>query len=494
MENKKSETLGEKTISGTIWTFAEKLLGQGASLIVSIFLSRLLFPEEYGVIAIASIFISISTVFVTCGLSTALVQKKIIQEIDYSTAFVASLFLSCIFFVLLFLGARPIALFFGAKYDTETIVWVIRLLSLNIPVGSLTTVQSAYVQKNFLFKKVFWASLIGTVISGIAGVACAYAGFGPYALVVQALTDVIVDLFFVTVFIKWLPKLKFSMEVFKELFGFSSKILLTTLIDRCYNSLTDFFIGKKYTSADLALYNKGKQFPDIICTNIEGSIEKVLFPAMSELQDNKEAFKRGVRRSIKTSSYIIFPMLVGIICVGESLIVFLFTEKWSGCVPYLIMMCLSFLTTSLRSPILQAIKAVGRSDIYLKLDIVKKIIGISALLISLPFGPLWICFGFLCSSILGLIVNLIPSKKLFDYSILEIIKDVFPIALLNLIMGGCVYAISFLKINSTVLLFIQIAAGIIIYLILSFVTKNEVFNYILTTLKPVVKKIKIKRG
>ncbi len=468
----------EKTISGTIWTFYEKILAQGASLIVSIFLSRLLFPEEYGVIAVSTIFISISTVFVDCGLGTALVQKKDVKKLDYSTAFSSSLILALLIYVVLFFTAKPIALIFGTKYDTVTIVNVIRLMALKLPFGAYVSVQNAYIQKNYLFKEVFWGSLIGTVLSGVFGVICAYLGFGAYALVIQTLSDGLIDMVLITIIIKWGPGVSFSKKSFSEMFGFGSKIFLTTLIDRCYNSLTDFVIGKKYTSADLALYNKGLQIPHILCVNVEGSIEKALFPTMANLQDQKEKLKKGIRKSIQISSYVLFPMLVGLMCVGKPLIKFLFTENWVECVPYLKMLCISYLTTSIRSPLLQAIKAVGRSDIYLKLDIVKKVIGISALLISFSFGPFWICFANVCSSFMGLIVNIIPSKKLFNYSIVEIIVDIIPSTVLSVLMGCLVYALNFLVKIDIILLFSQIAIGITSFILFSILLKNKTFMYI----------------
>ena len=328
--NENNMSHAQKAVAGTIWVLGEKILAQLASFIVSLFLSRLLFPDEYGVVAIALIFITISTVFVDCGLGTALVQKKHVRPIDYSTAFVCSLSLSIILYLFLFFMAKPIAVFFGTQYNTDTITNIIRLMAIKLPLGAYLSIQNAYIQKNFLFKKAFWGSLIGTVLSGVFGVISAYKGLGAYSLVVQSLSDNIIDIILISISIKWFSGLKVSFNIFKGLFNYGSKIFAATLIDRCYNSLTSFVIGKKYTAGDLALYNKGEQMPHLICTNIEGSIEKALFPTMAELQDNKGALKNGIRESIKLSSYFIFPMLIGLMCVGDALMVFLFTEKWKG--------------------------------------------------------------------------------------------------------------------------------------------------------------------
>ena len=479
MNDKDKQTITQKTVFGTAWVFAEKMLAQAASFVVSIFLSRLLFPEDYGIVALASIFLTISSVFIDCGFGAALVQKKNPEKVDYSTAFSASLLISVVLFILLICLARPIALYFGTKYNTDIIVNVIRLMALKLPIGAYMSVQNAYIQKKFMFKTAFWGSLFGTVTSGIFGVISAYIGFGAYSLVIQTLSDSIIDAVLITIAIKWLPGIQISLASFRALFGYGSKFFLTTLVDKCNNSLTDFVIGKRYTAADLALYNKGKQLPYLVWVNIEGSLSKALFPAMSSLQDHKEELKNAIRKSIQVSSYIIFPALIGLMCVGDTLIVALFTEKWRGCVPYIIMMCVAYLTTSIRVPILQAINAVGRSDIYLKLDIIKQVVGVLSLAVSYRYGPFWICFSYVCSSFAGLVIIFFPCKKIFNLKITEVVADMLPTVCISIIMGIIVIIPQLIIQSKIILLAIQIALGVSTYILLSIISNNKAYIYLL---------------
>lgn len=472
------ESLTKKTISGTVWVFGEKILAQAISFVVSIFLARLLFPDEYGVVALSSVFISISTIFVDVGMATALVQKKNPNKIDYSTVFSFGLTISIILYIGLFFLAKPLALFFGAKYNTNTLVWIIRLMALSLPIGSYSTVLRAYTQKNFLFKKLFWGSFFGTLLSGIAGILSAYLGVGAYALVIQSITDAVIDIFIITLVIKWFPGFKFSFKSFKPMFNYGYKVFLQIFFDRIYHSLSDILIGKVYSSSDLAFFSKGKQIPNLIGNNVEDSIGKSLFPAMSLVQNDREKIKKAIRKSIEISSYVIFPMLVGLICVGEPLIMVLFTERWIQSTPFLVVLSISFFSICIQRPIIQAILASGKSSLHLVLDLINKAIGLILLFSLFKFGVIWVAVSIAFSSFFSLLIYTVPCKRMFGLTISEILSDVCHSFVLSILMGVTVYSTGRLFSSDLAKLIVQIVVGIAVYLLLSAISKNKQYIFL----------------
>lgn len=475
-----------KIFSGLFWKFAERIGAQGVSFIVSLFLARLLSPSDYGLISLITIFIGISNVFVSSGFGNALIQKKNADDEDFCSVFYFNIFVSIFFYIILFILAPYIAEF----YNKIELISIIRILSLSIIIYGVNNVQQAYVSKTMQFKRFFYSTIIGTIFSGFIGVIMAYKGFGVWSLVAQQLSNSIIDTLVLWFTVKWRPKLLFSIEKLKSLFLFGWKLLLSGLIDTLYNNIYGLLIGKIYSSSTLGLYNRGNQFPMLIISNINAPIQSVLLPALSEEQDNKERLKSMVRRSIVTSSFLVFPMMVGMAAIAKPLIVILLTEKWLGCVFFLQMSCISLAFWPIHTANLQAINAVGRSDIFLKLEIIKKILGILMLIISIPFGINVMVIGKAIQSFICSIINAFPNKKLLRYSFTEQWKDLIPSLCLSLFMGVVVLSVELLGLNSYITMMIQIPLGGIIYLGLAYMLKFECLDYIITLIKPKIKRKK----
>ena len=375
-------TLSKKVFSGFFWKFSERILAQLISFVVSIVIARILSPEDYGLVAMSMIFISLANVFVVNGFSTALIQRKDVDETSFSTLFYCSLLISIILYVILFFAAPFIAAF----YNRTEITQLIRIFAIILPLSSYKSIQNAYVSKNLDFKKFFFSTLSGTVISAIVGIVMAVKGFGVWALVAQYFTNNIIDSIVLTFTIKWKPNLLFSFENAKPLLSYGSKILLVDLIGTLYNQLTSFIIGKKYTSADLAFYTKGRQIPDLINTNISSTITSVLFPAFSTSSDDYEEIKNMSKKAIKTSSYILMPFYFGLMAVSHNLINFLLTDKWLPCVIFVNIMCLNGIVGTLDIIDIQILKAIGKSETVLKLEFIKKPIYLVVVFIAMRFN------------------------------------------------------------------------------------------------------------
>lgn len=459
--------------------FAERMGASLVSFIVTLVLARLLEPEDYGLIALITVFISISTAFVNCGFGTALIQKKDADQLDFSSVFYFNIFSGLIIYVILFICAPLIATF----YSKPELVSVVRVLSLMVVISALKNVQSAYVSRNMLFKRFFFSTLAGTVGAAVVGILMAYSGFGVWALVAQQLFNNMVDTIILWITVKWRPTWQFSFKRLKSLFSFGWKLLVSSLLHTTYLNLRSLIIGKVYSSADLAYYNKGSAFPALITTNINSSIDSVLLPVMSSAQDSREAVRNMTRRSIKTSCYIMWPLMIGLAVVAKPLIIILLTDKWLAAVPFLQVACISYGLEPLQTANLNAIKSVGRSDIFFRLEIIKKIIAIGILLISMRYGVLAIAISGAGYLFIESIINATPNRKLLNYSYIDQIKDVLPSLLMSLAMATLIYPVKFVIHNNYLLLITQVILGGIIYIGVSLVIKFEPFLYCLDILK-----------
>ena len=468
-----------KVFTNLIWRFAERCGAQGVAFVVSIVLARLLAPEAYGTIALVTVFITILQVFVDSGFANALIQKKDADELDFSTVFYFNVFICLVLYLIMFIAAPFIADF----YETPELEPVMRVLCLTIVVSGLKNVQQAYVSKTLQFKRFFYSSIIGTVGAAIVGIAMAYLGFGVWALVAQQLVNVTVNTIVLWFTVKWRPKLMFSFSRLKGLFSYGWKLLVSGLIDRVYSSVRQLIIGKWYSTTDLAHYNKGKQFPETIVININAAIDSVLFPVMSGEQDDRERVKALTRRAIKTSSFIIWPLMFGLMATAESFVRVLLTDKWLPCVFFLQIFCFTYGFYPIHTANLNAIKAVGRSDIFLKLEIIKKLIGVVSILLSVPFGVKVIACAYLITSPLNAFVNAFPNKKLLGYSYFEQIKDMLPSMLLSLAMALVVYSLYFLNLNIYLCFALQIVVGVVVYVIGAKIFKFDSLEYVLNIFK-----------
>ncbi len=478
------QDIRDKVMSSLIWKFLERISAQLVTFIVSIVLARLLDPSSYGAIAIVNIFITLSNVFVTSGFSSALIQKKNSDDVDFSSAFYFNIAFGIILYILIYTISPLIASF----YDLEILKSVLRFMGLNIIIVSANSVQQAYVSKNMLFKKFFTSTFGATLASGIAGIIAAYCGLGIWALAVQYTLNNLLAMVILWFTVKWRPKCLFSFKSLGKLFSFGWKMLVSGLLNTGTNEIRSLIIGKMYTPTDLAYFNKGKSFPSLIVTNIDSSIQSVLFPAIASIQDDREAVKSMTRRSIRVSSFIMFPLMLGLALVAKPFVKLLLTEKWMGCVVYLQIYCFILAFMPIHTANLQAIKAMGRSDIFLKLEIIKKIIGLSLLFISMKFGVLAIALSGIFSTISSSFVNSYPNKNLINYGYTEQIRDLFNGFLPLSIMGIFVYILGKLPLSELPLITIQVLVGMISYITISFVIKNESFNYILSIIKGFARK------
>lgn len=474
--NKKS------VLSGVFWKFAERVGAQAVSLIVSIVLARLLAPSEYGAISLVMVFITIANVFVTSGFGTALIQKKDADDIDFSTVFYFSLIFTTLLYVIMFFSAEFIADF----YEMPILKPVFRVLSLSIVIMGINSVQQAYVSREMIFKKFFYATIIGTIISAVVGITLAYHGFGVWALVAQTLTNNVIDTIVLQLTIQWRPIKAFSLNRLKMLFTYGWKLLVQSVVLQLYSSLRSLIIGKIYTPADLAFYTKGNQFPDLISTNIDSAINTALFPAMSKEQESIERVKMMARKTTQVTSYVMNPILIGFASVAESFITLLLTEKWLPCVPYLRICCIALLFRPPQTAILQAIKAVGRSDSVLKVDFPIRIVALAVLLVSIRFGIIYLALSEVLITVFGTVLYVIMSHKIINYGAREVCADFLINTSLAMVMGIITWAVGkILPLSSIAVLPIQVVVGVIVYLLLSIITNNTSFKYVLNTLKEI---------
>lgn len=473
------EDTKQKVFSNLIWRFAERSGAQLVSFIVSIVLARILMPEDYGTIALVAVFITIMQVFVDSGLGNALIQKKDADDIDFSTVFYTNIIFCIVLYIIIFFCAPLVAKF----YNNESLIAITRVLGITILISGIKNVQQAYVSRNLIFKKFFFATLFGTLGAACVGIIMAINGFGVWALVTQQLFNLTVDTVVLWFTVKWRPKKLFSFKRLRELFSYGWKLLASSIIDTVYNNVRQLLIGKLYSSSDLAFYNKGKQIPELIVYNINSSIDSVLLPTMSKEQDNKEKVKNMTRRAIKTSVFIMAPLMMGLAFTSNNVIEILLTDKWAFSVPYLCIFCITFMFYPIHTANLNAIKAMGRSDLFLKLEIIKKIVGIVLLLITMRISVMAMALSLLVSGLLSQIINSWPNKKLLGYSYIAQLKDILPSIILAIIMGAVVYLVNFLNLSTILTLVLQVLIGAIIYILGAALLKIDSFKYILSMIK-----------
>ncbi len=489
-EEKLSRPESQKTrvISNFLWRFFERIGAQGVTFIVELVLARILDPAVYGTLALVTVFTTLMQVFVDSGLGNALIQKKDADDTDFSSVFYFNIVMCTVLYGLMFIAAVPISRF----YDKPELVPVIRVMSLILVISGVKNVQQAYVSRHMLFKKFFFATLAGTVCAAGVGIWMAVRGYGVWALVAQNLVNMAMDTLVLWITVKWRPKKTFSWPRLKGLLSYGWKLLASKLLDTLYDELRQLLIGKLYTDADLAFYNQGKRYPHFAVTNINSSLDSVLFPALSKEQSEPAKVKAITRRAIQVGTYLLMPVMTGIAVCATPLISLLVTDKWLPVVPYLRIFCACYAFYTVNTANLNAIKALGRSDLVLKLEFIKKGIGLALLL-----GTLWIsvealAYSMLLSSVLCQIINASPNRKLLDYSYKDQVKDMLPQLLLSLFMGACVLAVTLFKLPDLVTLLIQVPLGVAIYWGGSKLFGIESYGYLLRTVLDLVARFRKK--
>ena len=458
-------------IGNLVWKFLERITAQAVTLVVSIILARILDPSHYGVISIVTIFITIANVFVSDSFGSALIQKKDADSLDFYSVLYFNIVFSLILYMFLFIAAPYISMFYGNGY--EILTPVLRVLSLRLILSAINSVQQAYVSRQMMFRKFFLSTLIGTIISAIVGITMACNGFGVWSLVAQYLTNTTVDTFVLNRTMNFKIKRMFSFKRLKSLIPYGAGILGTKLLITGYQELRALLIGKIYSSADLAYFDKGKQFPNLIVTNIDSSIAAVLFPKMSKAQDNPAMIKESTRLSIRSSAFLMCPMMLGLAAVAKSFVQVILTEKWMPCVPLLQFFCIVYLFQPIHTANMQAIKAIGRSDIYLKLEIIKKIIELVCLILVVRVSVNAIVISMALLTALFTFLNSLPNSRLLHYSFHEQMQDIIPSIVMGTLMAGIVSLVGRLRLPTFPLLVIQITVGVCIYILLARVTNNK---------------------
>ncbi|MEG2184756.1 MAG: lipopolysaccharide biosynthesis protein [Cloacibacillus sp.] len=476
-------------ISSLFWKFMERSGNQIIQVAVQIVLARLLVPSDFGMIALVLVFINLGQVFVQSGLNTALIQAKHASDVDFSSVFYISLFVAGVLYVVLYFTSPYIATF----YEMSALCHVLRFLSLILFFGAVTSIQNAVVSREFKFKQLFYSSLGAALCSGAIGIAMALRGFGIWALVWQQLTNQFFLCVIMWFTVRWRPKLLFSLVRVRILLAFGWKLLISALLDTGYREMQNLVIGKMFAPSTLGFFNRGQIFPQVIVGNIDGSIQAVMLPALSREQDNPRRVKEMMRRAITMSSFIIAPLMMGLIATAEPVVKIVLTDKWLPCVPFIRICCLSFILYPIHTANLQAINALGRSDIFLKLEIIKKIMGISVLMFAIIcWGSVMaIAWSAVISGIISSFINSYPNKILLKYGYLEQVMDLFPPIIIAAFMGGVVYLLNYIDYNIYIMLMSQILVGVIIYTAASKLFKIESFDYFLCMVLSLIRKQEI---
>lgn len=469
----------QKIFSNFTWRFAERCSAQAVKLIVELILARLLLINDYGTVALVTVIISILNVFVDSGLGNALIQKKDADDIDFSSVFYFNVVWCFALYLFLFAFAPVISKF----YSRPELTAIVRVLGVTILISGLKNVQQAFVSRNMLFKRFFFATLGGTLGAAVIGIMMAYLGFGVWALVVQQLFNAGIDTLILWITVRWRPKKVFSYKRLKLLLTYGWKLLASGLLEALYVNVRSLVIGKIYTPLDLALYNQGDKLPNVIVGNINNSIDSVLLPVMSNEQEHVSRVKEMTRRAIKTSTYIMAPLMVGLVITAENFVSLVLTEKWLPCVFFLRIFCITYMFQPIHTANLNAIKALGRSDLFLKLEIWKKMVGIIFLVSTMWISIEAMAYSCLANSVIAQIINSWPNRKLLNYNYIDQIKDILPGILLAVFMGVCIYPISLLHFHRTIVLIIQVIIGAAFYVIGSIILKLDSFQYLLGIVK-----------
>ena len=463
-------------ISGAIWKFIERILAQGISLTVSIILARLLEPSDYGLVSIVTIFFAFANVLISGGLNTALMQRKYVDEEEYSTVFTLSLFISIVLYILLYLFSPLIS----DLYNQPELIYIIRVMGLSLPIYATKSIVSAYTSATLQFKKFFFSTLGGTIFSAFIGICMAFKGFGAWALVAQQLSNTLIDTIILYCVTNLKVRIYISIRKFKELFSYGWKIFASSILNTIYNQLNPLIIGIKFTSADLSFYTKGQQFPEALSTSLINTFSSVLFPILSKFQDDKEKLLRGTRQFIRLVSFVVFPIMIGFFSISETFVRILLTDKWLPVVYYIRIFCFQGLFDIVTIGNCETIKAIGRSDIFLKIEILKKTLYFLTLVVFITFSqtPEILALSVILITIIATVINCIPNIWLIGYKIKYQIQDLFINFLCAFVMGGIVLLVGKLNLNIYMLFLLQVVVGIFSYIIICLICKNENFYYV----------------
>ena len=479
------QSLKDKTIKGTAWSAIDNVTQMGVSFLVSIVLARLLSPDDYGLIGIINIFTVVCTAIINGGFSAALIRKKDVTDDDYNTSFIVNLGLSMLLYALVFLASPLIADFFGR----EELVWLTRVSSLIMIIGALAIVQQTRLTKRIDFKTQTKITLTASVISGVIGITMAFLDFGVWALVAQMLSAQVLRTVLLWVYNHWIPSLRFNKQSFSELFGFGWKLMVSGILDSLYTQLYQVVVGKYYNAATLGQYTRAKQFSQMFSSNLTGVIQRVTYPVLSNIQDEKERMVAGYRKIIKTTMFITFMLMFALGAVSEPLLFCLIGEKWHDAATYLPLICIIGASYPLHAINLNMLMVQGRSDLFLKLEIIKKIIALAPLFIGAFVGIFPMLYTSIITSIIAYFLNSYYSGKILGYTSWMQIKDIAPSFSISIIMAVVVYLFKYLPCSNWFILPIQIIVGSCVFILISKTTKIEEYNELVKMLSLITNKL-----
>lgn len=455
------ETLKQKTFKGTLWSAMESFSVQGVQFLVMLVMARILTPADYGIIGMLTIFLAVSNTFINSGFSTALIRKQDRTELDKSTVFYFNIIVALFFYLALFFCAPLIARF----YNEPLLITVTRVIGLTLIIGAFGNVQRAHFAYRLDFKTPAKISFTCALVSSVVGITMAYLNYGVWALVWQSIVSQGLSVLLVWYYIKWKPMFAYSWKSFKELFGFGSKLLASALLDTIYNNIYQIVIGKIFKASDLGYYTRAKGFSDMASANVTGILQKVTFPILCQVQNEDERLANGYRKLLRVSAFIIFPLMIGMASIAYPLVTTLITEKWIFAAYLLVPICFAGMWYPVHAINLNLLQVKGRSDLFLRLEIIKKILGVGVLIGTVPLGLYWMCWGGLVSSLIALVINTHYTGKLINMGFLKQMRDLLPILILSLAMGALVWlTISVLPFPDPALLAIGILEGILIYI------------------------------
>lgn len=476
MENNSYSTMA---VSGSIWTILERLGANGVTFVVNILLARLLLPEDYGAIAMISVFISIADILVQSGLGSALIQKKDADDIDFSTIFYFNIGFSIVLYFLLFVSAPFVARF----YNMEILSPVLRVMGISVIISGINNVQQSIVSKRMIFKLFFYATTIGTLLSGLFGIIAAYNSLGIWSIVIQQLTNRCMNTIVLWLLVKWRPKKVFSYSRFKELFNFGYKLLLKSSIDVLFNNLYTLVIGKTYSSSTVGYFNKGQSFPNFVSTCVNTPMQKVLFPLFSKMNEKTSILQNGYRRATQVGCFVVVPIMFGLAAVSDNLIIVLLTAKWENAIIFCKLWCVAYALTPILIESQQVIAALGYANVMLKAEMLQKLIAIILLIISYPYGLIYLMVSYVLYVGISTIINMVVVQKYLNYSVEKQFIDVFSIYAISILMYVIV---SWICINNMfVNLAVQIMTGVIFYVMMSYCFSKDTFKYCFEILKKI---------
>lgn len=478
------ESLKSKTIKGVGWSAVDALLGQGVTFIVGLVLARLLSPDEYGLIGICLIFTTVLNGIVDSGFSNALIRKKDVTDEDYNTMFITNMAISIVLYILLFVSAPFVSDFF----HREELTALVRATGLVLFFNALSITQVTILTKKIDFKTKTKASLVSAIISGVIGIALAFMGYGVWSLVAQQLSKQLLYTLCLWVLNNWWPKFTFYKDSFKYMWGFGWKLLASGILNNVWNQLYQVVIGRCYTSATLGHYTRANEYASIFSSNLTSIVQRVSFPALAEIQDDKERMVQGYRKVIKITMFVTAVCMISLGAVAEPMIYTLIGTKWYEAATYLPLICITMSLYPLHAINLNILQVLGRSDIFLYLEILKKVVGLLPIAIGIFCGIYYMLLVSIFTGVISLYLNTWYTGKTLNYTFVKQLKDIAPSYLTALVIALAVYFLKYLVFPCYVILIIQIIVGIMVGLGISECLKFEEYTELKMILVKIVKK------